>query len=146
MRILVLLLAAGLLASMALAQVTTPPATVTTEVTVTEVAPGTVVCPSPFMTSEPCAAIAVPGVGGETVILVLGSEEHYALTNLAVEDLGWRDVPSNYTSKFEVGNPISFHKPNLNVPRHGNPYFPYFQLGPNANLTRSMAECFPIQK
>lgn len=76
----------------------------------------------------PCAAKAVTDISGDTVVLVLGSEERYALNTLDTYNLGWRDIPSNYISLFSPDNPLTNTNQNMVVSRQGNPYFPYYRV------------------
>lgn len=77
---------------------------------------------------EPPAAIVAQTITSEPVVLVLGSQEDYALRQLPDNRLGWRVAPRNYSSLFAEGNPLTYYRPNGHVTRHGNPYYPYFQL------------------
>jgi len=89
-----------------------------------------VVCPGPAVALPPmCPAVATQFVTGEPILLVLGSEEEFAITNASVHNLNWASVPSTYDSVFEQGNPLTYTRINGAVTRHGNPYYPYFVLG-----------------
>lgn len=143
MRIAMLMLAVCLFAAAALAQTTT---TTTTTTVMTAGTAGTVVCPTaacpPMVMTGPqaCAAISTPAITGERMILVLGSEEYYGLSNL--NDVGWENAPRNYTSRFELGNPLTHHRVNMLVTRHGNPFSPYFQTSPGVDANIASA-CLP---
>lgn len=127
---LLLLVALALSAGTALAQYAAPGTTTsaTTVTTATTIAGTTVLCPSDLPAPSLCPAIAASTLTGDTMIRILGSEEYYALDNLNARHLGWRDAPSNYSSQFSQGNPLTYHNPNPAVTRHGNPYYPYYQL------------------
>jgi len=102
--------------------------TVTT--TATPVAVPVAVVPLP-----PLSPVAVTqDVTGAPILLVLGSEETFALSNISVRNLNWSDVPSNYVSLFEEGNPLSYTRVNGAVTRHGNPYHPYYLSGTSATV------------
>ena len=83
----------------------------------------------------PCAAIATSNLNGNSVIMVLGSEEEYALNRLDLSTLNWREAPSNYASVTSRGNPESNYRPNFAVLRHGNPYYPYYQVSTSYSPT-----------
>ncbi len=129
------ILPAVLLAGAALAQTgatcasPTAATVTTTEVSTAYPATTTVTVPGP------CAALQANTITGQPMILVLGSEESYALSNLHARVLGWYDAPSNFMSLFAEGNPITHSYPNAMVMRHGNPYYPYYQLHPGTQAT-----------
>jgi len=79
---------------------------------------------------NPCAAKAVTDITGETVVLVLGAQEEYALDNLGVRGLNWDEVATTQISITPHRNPLTSSKPNMAITRHGNPYYPYIELGP----------------
>jgi hypothetical protein len=87
--------------------------------------------PLPWM--DRCAAVGTTDVTGEPIILVLGYEEDYALLNLDVDRLGWRDAVWDYGSLFASTNPMTWHFPNRSLSRRGNPYFPYHQVKVDAD-------------
>jgi len=140
--------------SLALAQCSTPTATNTGMSSVSAVSMGEVVSTdSPYAVSAicPCAAIATDTIGGDHVIMVLGSEEYYALNNLHLRNLNWREVSSNYATFNDPDNPLTSFSPNGVVRHHGNPYYPYYQVGwyhpgvTNIAMTSSVAgstECY----
>lgn len=84
---------------------------------------------------NPCAAKAISDIDGQPVILVLSSEETYALRQLNPKstEMNWDDYAFS-TSYFAPNNPIEFSHPNEVVSRHGNPYFPYYAT--NIRLSR----------
>lgn len=96
-------------------------------------------CPSGTVAIVPACPVTVAHtIGGDPAFMVLGSQETLVLGALPVEDITWRDVPSAYQSHFEEGNPLFYSRPNRVVTRHGNPYFPYFALGPQVNVAGTM--------
>ena len=119
--------------SLALAQCPTPSATTTgmSSVSTVMTSDDIAAANSPYAVSSlcPCAAIAANTVGGDRVIMVLGSEEYFALDNLHLRNLNWREVSANYPSMIDPGNPLTSFSPNGVVRHHGNPYYPYYQVG-----------------
>jgi hypothetical protein len=77
---------------------------------------------------EPPAAIVTRTVLDDPVVLVLGSQEDYALRQLPEDRVSWWLAPNAYDSLFAQGNPLTYYRPNRHVTRHGNPYAPYFQV------------------
>ena len=90
----------------------------------------------------PCAAVAAPNITGDTVILVLGSEESYALCNLPVRPLLYEDVARDYSSIFSPFNPLRSYHPNQEVTRGGNPYYPYYQVNSTCPCVAGTCECY----
>lgn len=76
----------------------------------------------------PCAAKLVTGISGEPMVMILGTEERYALDNLGAKHLNWTDISGNANSVFDQTNPLLNHRPNGSLMRHGNPYYPYYEL------------------
>jgi len=68
-------------------------------------------------------------VTGQPVIMILGSEETLALSDVQIRNLNYTNVSGNYVSIFEEGNPLSYMQVNGGVTRHGNPYYPYYVVG-----------------
>jgi|GEM_PF-2558107 len=94
-----------------------------------------VVCPpSTGMLPPLCPAVVSRNVTGEPVLLVLGSEEEFAINNAPVGQINWSHVPSTYASVFEQGNPLTYMRVNRAITRHGNPYYPYYVLGTSATI------------
>lgn len=89
----------------------------------------------------PCAAKLVTGISGEPMVMILGSEERYALDNLDARHLNWTDVSGNANSVFAQTNLLFNHRPNGAVTRHGNPYYPYYEL-PSASVVAGIEERF----
>ena len=138
--LLMMLVVTSLGAGAALAQYGTtttvvPGATSTTVMTTTTAVPVTPVCPSATATLPGlCPAIATQAITVDTIVLVLGTEERYALENLPARRINWRDSLLNYDSIFTPGYPLMSHQPNQVVTRHGNPYFPYYQISTEVNV------------
>lgn len=100
------------------------------------------VCPSPAVAlPQPCPALISQDVTGQPILLVLGTEESFALSNTDVRNLNWTQVTSTYTGVFEQGNPLSYTRVNGAVTRHGNPYYPYYMAASAADVA-GMQEVF----
>ncbi len=129
MRYLLMLATVALFAGTALAEmvgVVASPSPVMAGGTVSTTA---VVCPAtPMALPQPCPAIASTPLTSNSTILVLGTEERFALANLPASDVGWRDYSFMYNSVFEPGNPLTHHRSSPVVTRHGNPFYPYHQV------------------
>ncbi len=116
------------------------PGTVTTTATVVAVpdaaaalAPAQVCAIPAGSIYQPCPAVVTETPFGPE-LLVLGTQETFALPALPVRDVTWRDVPFAYQSQFEVGNPLFYTRPNASILRHGNPNYPYIQVGQRVNV------------
>jgi hypothetical protein len=119
-----LLIALG--ASAVLAQTYSATTTTTTGTTTSML-----VCPSTAaILPNPCPAIVASTFTGDQTLLVLGSQESFVYDNVEVGGLGWRDVPLAYQSYTTEDNPLTYSHVNRAVTRHGNPYFPYYAVGP----------------
>lgn len=77
---------------------------------------------------QPCPVIASSPLSGRSTVLVLGTQERYALSNAPVSHLGWYDFSENHMSYFAPGNPMTSYRPSPVVTRHGNPFMPYHQV------------------
>lgn len=97
--------------------------------TVTAVTPQVCLAPSAFL-PVPCPAVVTRTVTGDPTLLVLGTEEALVYRQFPVTHLGWRDAQMNYDSYFAPGNPLTYSRVNRVVTRHGNPYYPYYQVSP----------------
>ncbi|MHB0935864.1 MAG: hypothetical protein ACYDCO_02055 [Armatimonadota bacterium] len=92
--------------------------------------PATMACPAVAVSlPQPCPVLISQDVTGEPILLVLGTEESFALDNTDVRNLNWTRVSSAYTGVFEQGNPLTHIRVNGVVTRHGNPYYPYVMVG-----------------
>ena len=114
-------------------------------------------CPAPGPAPAPCipcpaisgpAAMATPNLTGDTMIMVLGSEEIYALNNLPTHRPSANNVAFSYNSIFTPDNPLTSSRPNLALTRHGNPYYPYYSAGVMTLIqpvatTCALNTCFP---
>lgn len=78
----------------------------------------------------PCAARTVQDINNRPVLLVLGTEERYAINTLGVRRLNWNDVSMNALDYTTERNPLTNSRPNASIVRHGNPYYPYINYGP----------------
>jgi hypothetical protein len=76
------------------------------------------------------------------VILVLGSEEAYALNNVPVCPIWTEDVAMDYDSLFAPYNPLRSYHPNQEVTRGGNPYYPYYQLNSTCACVAGTCESY----
>ena len=95
----------------------------------------TMACPGVAVTlPQPCPAVITQSVTGEPILLVLGREEAFALDHLEVRNLNYTQVPLNYLSPFEQGNPLTYLQVNRSVVRHGNPYYPYYMVSAASNV------------
>lgn len=131
-RLLTTLVAVCLASAAALAQCVTTTSSV-------NVSPNATSCP---MLPPPCAAISAQTITGDEVIMVLGSQERYALEQLHLRDMNWRDAASNHDSLISPTNPLTNFQPNPAVWHHGNPYQPYYQISyatSQRNLSASVA-------
>ncbi|OPZ86361.1 MAG: hypothetical protein BWY76_00987 [bacterium ADurb.Bin429] len=90
---------------------------------------GPVICPATTMaTPQPCPVLVSAPLQRDSAILVLGSQERFALSYLPASDVGWRDYSFMYHSYFDQGNPATHYRPSPMVTRHGNPFYPYHQV------------------
>jgi hypothetical protein len=106
----------------------------------------TVVCPSATIFPEPCAAKSIYDISGNPVVLVLGSEENFALRSMHLRHINWEDVSANSMGLFTPGNPLTSNQPNGSITRHGNPYYPYYAVyGVNSQVAGSI-ENYPINQ
>ena len=136
MRVLLFTLVFG--ASVAMAQV------VTTTPIVTPVAVTPAICPAAAaIPGTVCPAIIAQNIQGDTVLLVLGQEERFVFENVPIRHVGWRGTPLGYSSYFELDNPITHSQVNGPVSRHGNPFYPYYQVGPQS-LVAGLQERFVL--
>lgn len=125
MKRLQILLAAVGLAGVVWAQCAVQPSAATT--TGAAVTPG--VCATATDTIHGlCPAVLAEDLGGTPTIMVLGSEESYAINTLNIADALPVKSLVRYNSLFDPNNPLTTNRPNLAVLRHGNPYYPYFAL------------------
>jgi hypothetical protein len=124
--VLAMLAAVALFAGAALAQVVTVDYSGVAASTMTPVT--SPVCPFQATLPQPCPILTMEDTAGRTRVLVLGTQERYALEQLDQRDVDWRDNSMNYNSLFEPGNPRTSHRPNAIVTRGGNPYYPYQQV------------------
>lgn len=142
-----MLLAVAFSTVTALAQTTTTGtvATTTTIVPISGVATTAAVCPTPVLGyPSPCAAKLGQDVTGDPIVLVLGMEERYALESLDARGVDWRGVAMIGVSVFPAYDPLFNTSPNRVVTRHGNPYYPYYELNVRApQLIAGMIETFP---
>lgn len=87
------------------------------------------VCPvSAAALPQPCPVVASTPLSSHSMVLVLGTQEYYALSNAPTRHLGWYDNSQNYSSYFTPGNPMTSYHPSPVVTRHGNPFLPYHQV------------------
>lgn len=108
---------------------------ITTTTSVIAVTPGmstTVVaaaCPvavAPYPT--PCAAKTGQWINGEDTVLILGSEEEFALQQLDVEDDYWNGMMLYNQNMNSADFAVLNFSPNSTLTRHGNPNFPYYMI------------------
>lgn len=147
MKIMGMLFAAvAFTAGAALAQDTTtttttvPPVTVATYPIATTTTTTAAVCPQIFPAApSPCAAKATTDITGRPAILVLGTEEHYALSTLGVRNVNWIETSMNMTSITAQLNPLLSSRPNWALTRHGNPFYPYYEIKTNITSLSQVA-------
>lgn len=149
MKIMGMMLAAVAFTTVAaLAQTTTttpgaavPPVTVTTYPISTTTT--TAVCPDidPAIPS-PCAAKASTDITGKPAILVLGTEEQYALRSLNVRNVNWLETSMNMSSVMSPINPLLNSRPNWALTRAGNPFYPYYEIKTDIRQVAGFTETF----
>lgn len=159
MKILGMMLAAVALSAIAaLAQTTTtttgttgPVVTTVPVVPISTVATSAATCPTPTAACptavlgypSPCAAKVTQSVTDDPVVLVLGMEERYALDNLQASGLNWHSISMNVSSITPYHNPLFNSRPNTIITRHGNPYYPYYEIKIAVPQVAGMFETFP---
>lgn len=114
-------------AGIAFAQVVCPPGTVAIPSTVTT-ATVTGVCPAPVgVLPELCPVVVGENINGDFRVFVLGSQEDFVAPIESLENVNWRETPLTARSIYPF-NPLTSHRPNVAMIRHGNPYYPYYAL------------------
>jgi len=91
---------------------------------------------------SPCAAKASIDLSGQPVVLVLGTEEEYALRNLGVHGVNWHDTSLNMVSFYSWRDPLLNSHPNGVITRHGNPFYPYYALNTNPSRIAGYQESY----
>ena len=126
-----------------------PPATTTTTTTTTTPVATTVsttttmACPTTMpIVPTPCAAKASIDLNGQPVVLVLGTEEEYALRNLGVHGVNWHDTSLDMVSFYYWKDPLLNSHPNAVITRHGNPFYPYYALNTSPSRIAGFQESY----
>ncbi|MHB9132341.1 MAG: hypothetical protein ACYDBB_14800 [Armatimonadota bacterium] len=119
-----------------------PGSTSTTSTSVTEsgiiVSEGTTTMlagcpPTAYVLPGQCPMLVGTSLTGETMVLVLGTEESSVLGSVPAT-VNWSNASLGYVSLFERGNPLTFSRPNPVVLRHGNPFYPYYRINSRVSV------------
>lgn len=89
--------------------------------------------PNAYVLPGQCPVQTGTSITGETMVLVLGSEESYALDTVPA-NVNWNAASLGYVSLFERGNPLTYSRPNPVVIRHGNPFYPYYRVSAKVSV------------
>ncbi|HEY3415292.1 MAG TPA: hypothetical protein VGM23_00280 [Armatimonadota bacterium] len=139
-RLLILLAAAALASGIAMAQVTTTTTTTSTEVVSTDLTAPT--CPTTaYVAPEPCPVLLGTRLNGRPMVLVLGTREYAAFDMVPINRVGYSNTYSGTRSLFAEGNPLMYHQVNGVVTRHGNAYYPYYEL-PGGSRVAGLTEMY----